>query len=97
MAKRRGNKSAAIRQYISAHPSATVKDIQAALATKRMKASNALIAKVRSGARSKPKAMVNGKSSLFGNLLLAKAFVNKAGGVAAAKEALQQFATLIDA
>ncbi len=97
MAKRRGRKSEAIRQVLADHPTATVKEIQAALAAKRIKASVALISKLKSGARRGRKAHVNGKAPLnFARLMLAKRFVKEAGGVAPATEALQQFAKLID-
>lgn len=98
MAKRRGRKSAAIRQVLADQPTASVKDIQAALAAKRIKASVALISKLKSGTRRGRKPHANGKASLnFAHLLLAKRFVKEAGGVESAQEALQQFAKLIDA
>ena len=98
MAKRRGRKSEAIRQVLAEHPTATVKEIQTALATKRVKASVGLISKLKAGTPRGRTAQANGKTQLdFAHLLLAKQFVKEAGGVESAKEALQQFAKLIDA
>ena len=98
MAKRRGRKSEAIRQVLAGQPTATVKEIQTALATKRVKASVALISKLKAGTLRGRTAQANGKTPLnFAHLLLAKQFVKETGGVESAKEALQQFAKLIDA
>ncbi|MBX9791036.1 MAG: hypothetical protein K2Y37_19120 [Pirellulales bacterium] len=97
MAKRRGRKSDAIRQVLAEHPEATVKEIQAALAAKRVKASVALISKLKSGNRQRRNSQRNGKPSPdFARLLLAKQFIREAGGIESAKEALQQLAKLLD-
>jgi hypothetical protein len=93
MAKR-GRKSNAIREILSGSPTATVKEIQAALGAKRIKASVALISKVKAGSR--PGRKTNGKVPLnFAHLLLAKHFVKEAGSVEAAREALGQLAKLL--
>ncbi|MEX0677100.1 MAG: hypothetical protein WD063_08500 [Pirellulales bacterium] len=89
MAKR-GRKTAAIKAVLAAKPGASVKEIQSALAAKRVKASVALISKLKSGNR---KASANGHVSMDG-LLAAKAMVAKLGSVDAAREALNQFAKL---
>ena len=89
MAKR--NKSAAIRKIVAEQPSATVKEIQAALAAKRIKASVALIHQVKG---KKGGAKSNGHVSMDG-LLAAKAMVAKLGSVDAARSALNQFAKLL--
>lgn len=87
MAKR--NKSQAILQMLADKPTASVKEIQAALAAKRMKVSPALIHQVRG--KAKPS---NGHVSMDG-LLAAKGFVAKMGSVEAAKAALDSFAKLM--
>jgi hypothetical protein len=86
MAKR--NKSAAIRAVIDSNPSASVKEIQAALLAQRMKVSPSLIHQVRG--KAKPS---NGQAT-FDQLLAAKSFVAKMGSVEAAKVALDSFAKL---
>jgi hypothetical protein len=89
MAKR-GRKTAAIQEVLAAKPGASVKEIQSALAAKRVKASVALISKLKSG---KPgNGMANGVT--FDQLLAAKTFVAKMGSVQAAKSALDSFAKL---
>jgi hypothetical protein len=101
MAKRRGRKSDAIREILAQQPAATVKEIQAALAAKRIKASVALISKLKSGANGKPrgrKAHANGKANgvVLEHLLAAKGLVAKVGSVEAARLALDSFAKLIE-
>ena len=89
MAKR--HKTAAIRKVLETSPASTVKEKQAALAAKRIKASVALIYQVKGkkrGVRS------NGHVSMDG-LLAAKAKVAKLGSVDAARDALTQFAKLM--
>ena len=92
MPKRRGNKSSAIRKVLETNPTASVKEIQAALAAKRIKASAALIHQVRGKKRSSTP--TNGHVSMEG-LLAAKGFVAKLGSVDAAREALNHFARLL--
>jgi len=91
MAKR-GRKTAAIQSVLAAKPGASVKEIQSALATKRVKASVTLISKLKSG-----KTVRNGKPNgvTFDQLLAAKALVEKAGSVNAAKSVLDSYAKLI--
>lgn len=86
------NKSAAIRKVIEATPAASVKEIQTALAAKRMKVSVALIHQVKGkGVAKSP----NGKAPSFDQLLAAKAFVAKFANVGAAKAALDSYAKLV--
>lgn len=88
MAKR--NKSQAIRAVLADKPAASVKEIQALLAAKRIKVSPALIHQVRGKSS---KASTNGHISVEG-LFAAKAFVKSLGSVEAAKAALDSFAKL---
>jgi hypothetical protein len=99
MAKRRGRKSDAIREILAAQPAASVKEIQAALAAKRIKASIALISKLRPGKRRGRKAHSNGKANgvVLEHLLAAKALVVRVGSVEAARSALDSLAKLIEA
>lgn len=92
---KRGRKSEAIRAIIADKPTATVKDIQAALASKRIKASVALISKLKSTKGRGRKASANGHVSMDG-LLAAKVLVGKLGSVEAARSALDSLAKLID-
>jgi hypothetical protein len=99
MAKRRGRKSDAIRQILADQPAATIKDIQTALAAKRIKASVALISKLKSGKRPGRKAHANGKANgvVLEHLLAAKGLVARAGSIEAARSALDSLAKLIEA
>jgi len=99
MAKRR-NKSNAIRSILAEQPTATVKEIQAALKAKRIKASVALISKLKSGANGatrRPKTHSNGKADTTEHLLAVKALVAKIGSVEATRSALDLFAKLVEA
>ncbi len=74
-AKRRRNKSDAIRAVLAEQPAATMKDIQAALKARRIKASVSMISKIKGGANSKPRSRTNGKThgAPFEHLLAIKA------------------------
>jgi hypothetical protein len=100
LAKRRVHKSNAIRAILAEQPAATVKEIQAALAGKRIKASVALISKLKSGKGKKRgrKAHANGKANgvVLEHLLAAKGLVARVGSIEAARTALDSFAKLID-
>jgi hypothetical protein len=95
MAVRRGRKSNAIREVLSEQPTATVKEIQAALARKRVKASIALISKLKSGNRRGRKAAANGDVTME-QLLAAKSFVAKVGSVDAARSAIDGLSKLVE-
>lgn len=100
LAKRRGNKSNAIRAILAEHPAATMKEIQAALKAKRIKASVSMISKIKAGANGKPrKAHTNGKANgaTIEHLLAVKGLVAKVGSVEAARSALDLFAKLVEA
>lgn len=92
MAKR-GRKIAAIRAVLAEQRAASVKEIQAALSASRIKASIALINKLKDDTRRGRKAAANGHVSMDGSLA-AKAMVAKLGSVGAAREALNQYAKL---
>jgi uncharacterized protein YdaL len=93
---KRGRKSNAIRAIIAEQPTATVKEIQAALAAKRIKASVSMISKLkatkREGGR---KPSTNGHVTMDG-LLAAKQFVGKLGTIEAARQSLDALARLVD-
>jgi hypothetical protein len=96
MAKR-GRKSAAIKAVLGENPTASVKEIQSALAAKRVKASVALISKLKGGANSGRKVHANGnaKGVTIDQLLAAKVMVAKVGSIDVAKSALDSYAKLI--
>jgi hypothetical protein len=92
MAKRRGRKSEAIKAVLADNPTATVREVQTALAARRVKASVALISKLK---RRKP--FRNGRANglTLEHLLAAKGLVAKVGSIEAAKSALASYAKLI--
>jgi hypothetical protein len=81
-------------EVLAAQPTATVKEIQAALVAKRIKASVALISNLKSGKRRARKAHANGVT--LDNLLAAKDLVARVGSVEAARSALNSLAKLLD-
>jgi hypothetical protein len=99
MATRRGRKSAAIKAVLAEKPAATMKEIQAALKAKRVKASVALISKLKAGTNGKPgrrKAHTNGNDLKMDHLLAAKVLVGRVGSMEAARSALASLAKLVD-
>lgn len=95
MAKR-GRKTSAIQAILAEQPTATVKEIQAALAAKRIKASAALIHQVKGRKRRSRKPAANGQITME-QLLAAKGFVARLGSVDAARQSLDALAKLIEA
>lgn len=99
MAKKKVNKSQAIRDYVTANPSASAKAVVAALARKRIKVTPATVATVKSKAgltksrrkTSKARRVVkSGAESQFIDILIeAKKFHAKAGSTEAALEAIR--------
>jgi hypothetical protein len=106
MAKRRRktNLSQAIRDYLDKRPTATPKEIQAALADQGLKVSYSLISQVKYKAPQKGKrqrARVNGRGPnrstitvSFELLVAAKALAERMGGVKRAKDALSMLERL---
>ena len=94
MAKR-GRKSEAIRKVLAEKPTASVKEIQRALAAKRVRASVALISKLKSGTHRTRKAS-NGQVT-FDQLVAAKALVARVGSVELARKSIDALSKLIEA
>jgi hypothetical protein len=104
MAKRKVNKSAAIRDYLSSNPSATPSTIIEDLKKKGLKVGASLVSQVKYGqmkgksGRRKPGrragASANGSRVDIDQLVQAKSLADKMGGVARAKEALAMLAKL---
>jgi hypothetical protein len=92
MAKR-GRKSAAIKAVLAEKPGASVKEIQSALAAKRVKASVALISKLKSGRKSAANGIADGVT--FDQLLAAKALVARVGSVDVARKSIDALAKLV--
>lgn len=76
-----GRKAAAIREHLAANPSASTKDVVAALAAKRIAVSPTQVYGLRSA---KPKAKLNG----YEPLVQAKKMADAMGGLEKAREAL---------
>jgi hypothetical protein len=102
MAKRKTNKSAAIRNYLASNPSATPSTIIEDLKKKGIKVGASLVSAVKykqpaggNGRRKKAgrRAAANGHVDLD-RLIEAKKMADKLGGVAAAKSALDMLAKL---
>ena len=93
MAKRRHNKSAAIRAALAERPDATAKEIVEALAMQRIRVTPALVYNVM-GATSKPKSR-KAKSNAFASLVQAKRLADAMGGVDKARAALEDLAKLL--
>jgi hypothetical protein len=97
------SKSDAIREVLAKQPGATVNEIAAALKSRRVKASVALISKIkygqkpakRGGKRGRPTANGSMHTVSLEHLLAAKHLAEKLGGVEAAREALASFAKLM--
>jgi hypothetical protein len=90
----RGAKSQAIREYFSKNPKATIKEAHEGLAAAGHKVSTALVAAIKYKDKSrarrkgrKARAAANGQVNLD-HLVAAKAFIEKVGGVQAAKAAV---------
>ena len=105
MARRKRNKSEAIRNYLSGDPKATPSVIIEALAKKGVKVSPALVSAVKykkvkpaNGRRKKRGrsvgASANGQRVDFDNLVAAKNLADKMGGVEKARQALDMLAKL---
>ena len=99
MAKRRVHKSNKIREILAANPKATVKEIQAALAAKRIKVSVALISKLKAGEKRNVQKLLKSNGEADGvtldHLLAAKALVVRVGSVDAAQQSLSVLAKLL--
>jgi hypothetical protein len=102
-AKQTISKSDAIREVLAKQSGATVKEIAAVLKTRRIKASVALISKVKYGQKPSKRGGKRGRPATNGSvhtvslehLLAAKHLVEKLGGVDAAWEALANLAKLM--
>jgi hypothetical protein len=105
MARRKRNKSQAIRDYLASNPSATPSTIIEDLKKKGIKVGASLVSAVKykqpaggNGRRKKRGrrvgASANGRHVGFDQLVAAKALADKMGGVAAAKSALDMLAKL---
>src|SRR5262245_50740780 len=105
MARRKTNKSAKIREYLSANPSATPSKIIEALKEKGVKVGASLVSQVKYGQmkgkngrrkkRGRPAARsVNGQRVDFTQLVEAKTLADKMGGVERARQALDLLAKL---
>jgi hypothetical protein len=105
--RRRGNKSAAIREYLKDNPTAGPSQVVAAMAEKNMKVTPTLVSNVKSrmlngtapaaktGRRGRPAKRANGEASFPMSLLLeAKRLAEQAGSVDAAREALNAISKL---
>jgi hypothetical protein len=106
MAKRKINKSEAIRMYLKDHPDAGPKQVGNALKKKRITVQPALVSNVKANLRRKSgevKPRLNGprrgrpsKASLVNvdDLVLAREFCRRVGGIEAARVALDAIAKL---
>lgn len=96
MAKRKSNKSAAIRDYIAANPNAKPKEILTALRAKGLDVSVGLVSVVKYSKKSKSgkkpgrpkKAASTGSGLSADQLLAAKALADSLGGIQNTREAL---------
>jgi hypothetical protein len=105
--RRRGNKSAAIREYLEANPAAGPTEVVAAMAERKMKVTPTLVSNVKSrmlhggatsgktGRRGRPPRGANGEAAFPLSLLFeAKRLAQQAGSVEAAREALNVISKL---
>jgi hypothetical protein len=92
MAKRRGNKSEAIRAALAENPSAMPKEIAAILRERRIKVSTALISQVKHGANGHKAS----KDDLVAvdHILAVKAFADRLGGLEVARRSIDAYAQL---
>lgn len=106
MAKRKVNKSEAIREYLTGRPDAGPKEVGTALKKKGITVQPALVSNVKAALRRKANGDVlqlNGrrrgrpsKASMVNvnDLLLAREFCHRVGGLAAARRAIEALAKL---
>jgi hypothetical protein len=94
MAKRR-NKSAKIREALSAHPKAAAREIVDALKAQRMRVSAAHVYNVKATMSKSSNGRHNGKHDAYDALIQAKKLADAMGGVAKAREALDVLAKLV--
>jgi len=104
---RRGNMSAAIREYFETHPAAGPSEVVAAMAEKNLKVTPTLVSNVKSrmqnggapsakrGQRGRPAKQASGEAKFSMSLLLqAKHLAEQAGSVEVAREALNAISKL---
>jgi hypothetical protein len=90
-------KSKAIREILAKQPAATAKEVQAALAAKRIKASVGLISKVKSNGKASKKRGHKSKGVTLEGLLAVKGLVARLGSIDEARQSLDALAKLLEA
>jgi len=100
MAKRRGRKTKAIREYLAEHPDAAPKEVVAALSTRRIRVTSQQVSTLRArmsggAANGAGRPTAKGKETVqFQNLIAAKRAAERAGGIDQLSQAMAVLAQL---
>jgi hypothetical protein len=100
MAKRRGRKTKAIREYLADHPDAASKEVVAALIARRIRVTSQMVSTLRArmagsaADAGRPTAKGRKETVQFQNLIAAKKAAERAGGIDQLSQAMAVLAQL---